>query len=734
MSNKKSPSTNSSNIIRAALLPTALFCVPAFGQQQEHSQPAAPESAQQIQTVTISGTTAAYDNRRDDTATMLVVTREDMLKFGDSSLADALKRQPGITVDSGPKGGIQMRGLGNGYTQILLNGEKAPAGFSIESLTPEVIERIEILRVVTADMRTEGIAGTINIVLRKVPHGKQRELKLALAEARGKPAPTASWQLSDRTGTLSYTMSGTLARREFLGTEHDVLSGVDANGAPDELRIGMARGTGHTDALTLAPGATIKLDNGDTVALQAFVNGNWLKKDADVTSDTLFGPVQDYASNRQLTDDQLVQIRSDLNWTHRFAGGAKLDVKLGASRNQKRGAFKQRAFDVDHNLNLDDLTSSHVSERGVNSTGKFSAPYLDKHALGVGWEASLSRRNEDRIEQHQPIPGIESQDSDMDFVARVGRLGLYVQDEWTWSPRFSVYAGVRWEVIGTRSEGNSFDPISNREHVLSPVLQSLWKLPGTENDQLRVALSRTYKTPEISSLIPRPYTSTNNTALDPDTRGNPALHPELALGLDVAFEHYWPNNAMLSIGGYARKISDFIRTDLKFIDRRWVAFPVNGGDARTRGLELEGKLPFKALFAGSPDLDVRANLTRNWSFVEQLPSPYNRVDGQLRLSATGGIDYRESDRLTVGASFSFKSGGPVRTGPNTLDYTGARRELDMYSLWKVGAASKLRLSLNNVLHQDVRTGAAYLDQDGRLVEDQRRISPLTIRLAWEARY
>lgn len=732
---EKTTRAKQSRMARALALPAAMLCASAFAEQQSPAPNDTSPPSELLQKVIIKGTASAYDERREDTATKLVVTREDMLKFGDSTLADSLKRQPGITVDSGPKGGIQMRGLGNGYTQILLNGEKAPSGFSIESLTPEAIERVEILRVATADLRAEAIAGTINIVLRKTPRTKQRELKLALAEARGQLAPSASWQLSDRDGALSYTMNGTFARRQFLATEWDTLSGLDANGVPDRLRLGMIRATGHIAALTLAPSASLKLSNGDVVSIQGFLNDSRLKKDADVTSETLFGPVQTYASNFQVTDDRLAQARADLNWSHRFAGGARLEAKLGASRNRKRGEFRQRAFDVDHQLNLDAVTGSHVDEHVVNSTGKFSTPFFDGHVLGLGWEASLARRDEDRIERDRPIPGSVDMSSDMDFRARIGRLGLYVQDEWTVSPRLSVYAGVRWEAIGTRSEGNDFAAIRNREHVVSPVLQSLWKLPGSANDQLRVALSRTYKTPDIGALVPRPFTSTNNTALDPDTRGNPELHPELALGLDVAVEHYWANNAMFSVGGYTRHIKDFIRTEItRQADGRWVAFPVNGGDAETHGIELETKFPLKALSAAAPNADVRVNVTRNWSSVEQLPKPDNRVDGQLKLSATAALDYRVSDHVTLGASHSFKSGGPVRTGPNTSNYSGARRELDLYGLWKLSPANTVRVSLNNVLHQDILGGSAYFDSDGRLVGTQRRVSPLTVRFAWELHY
>ena len=65
-----------------------------------------------------------------------------------------LKRQPGISVVNGigGRGGeIRMRGLGKGYTQILLNGDPAPDGFSLDGLAPELVERIEIQRAATAD-------------------------------------------------------------------------------------------------------------------------------------------------------------------------------------------------------------------------------------------------------------------------------------------------------------------------------------------------------------------------------------------------------------------------------------------------------------------------------------------------------------------------------------------------------------------------------------------------------
>ena len=73
------------------------------------------------------------DQRRMSTASKLIFGREELDRNGDSSVGEILKRLPGVTTGGRPgRGGeVRMRGLGSGYTQILLNGERPPAGFSL---------------------------------------------------------------------------------------------------------------------------------------------------------------------------------------------------------------------------------------------------------------------------------------------------------------------------------------------------------------------------------------------------------------------------------------------------------------------------------------------------------------------------------------------------------------------------------------------------------------------------
>jgi outer membrane receptor for ferrienterochelin and colicin len=107
--------------------------------------------------VEVNGAASTYDLRRDDTASKIVVNHGEIVKYGDTNILDVLKRVPGVTVSGGGGrgGAIRMRGQGSGYTQVLINGERAPAGFSMDALAPDSVERIEVLRAASAEFSTQ---------------------------------------------------------------------------------------------------------------------------------------------------------------------------------------------------------------------------------------------------------------------------------------------------------------------------------------------------------------------------------------------------------------------------------------------------------------------------------------------------------------------------------------------------------------------------------------------------
>ena len=712
--------------ISCALASAALLCTGALAQD---SQPAA------VQTIEVTGAVEKYDARKNDTATKIVIGTEELLKFGDTNLAEVLKRQPGITIGNS-RGGteIRMRGLGNGYTQILLNGEAAPPGFAIDALPPDLIERIEILRSASAEFSTQAIAGTINVILKKSVKVAQRELKLNAGGAGNFLSSSANFQLSDKDGPLSWSLGGNLNGGRFRTLSSQTDEGADAAGRPTLYRSDARLEIGQWLNGNLSPRLNWTFADGDTLSSQTFVSWNYFNRDGSNDWQATLGSLPAYSSDTTQMSSRSWFARSDLNWVHKIAGGAKLDSKIGINGARRNNTYFQQGYDAAGNMTLDTATPGGSSDSGVSFSGKFSTPYIEDHTLAVGWDGGDSRRSEYRTQNDRPIPGYVPVNSDEHYVADLRRLALFAQDEWTVTPRWSVYGGLRWEGLETRSSGSGFDAIRQRSSVLSPLFQTLWKLPDSKNDQIRFALTRTYKAPAPDRLIPRRYTTIYNSATSPDTQGNPALRPELAWGMDGAYEHFFADGALLSVSGYLRRIDDFTRNAVDFNGSRWIVMPVNDGRATTRGVELEAKFPLQLFYPAAPAIDLRANLTRNWSSVEQVPGPDNRLAEQTPLSANLGLDYRMDAQFNLGGSFTYKSGGPIRVSQNQSTYATIKRELELYGLWKFDPKTQLRVSAVNLLAQEYTFIENYADASGSLRNTSVYPATALLRAALEMKF
>ncbi|MES2317421.1 MAG: TonB-dependent receptor [Pseudomonadota bacterium] len=685
----------------------------ALSAQAQQVKPAAKEK---IQKVEVKGSTEAYDARREDTASKIVLNHDEIVKYGDTTVLDVLKRLPGVTVGgaAGRGGEVRMRGLGSGYTQVLINGERAPAGFSMDSLAPESIERIEVMRAATAEFSTQSIAGTINIVLKKAIKTAQREMKAGIGIGDGFFSPTYSLQLSDRKDQLSYSLSVNGFHSSFKRDTPDLETATNAAGNPTLVRYTPSHEDGAFDGINIGPRLNWTFANGDTLTSQSFINIGRFKRKVDSASTASVGLPSPYPFlNWDMTNESR-SFRSDLNWVKKLEAGAKLDVKIGASVASGRNDSLRRGYVAQYgSKTLDSLVNSHATDEGYTSTAKYSTPLGKGHALSVGWDFGFNNRNDARLQTETGIVAGVSKpnNSDVEFSADVTRLAAYAQDEWNVTPRWSVYVGMRWEGIKTAVSGSDFTDSTTRTGVWSPLFQTLYKLPDTKGDQIRFAVTRTYKAPNTQNLIPRRFTATSQTSTntDPHIEGNPNLRPELALGFDASYEHYWTKGAMVSISASMRKIDDYTRSQTKEVSpNEFVSTPINDGTAHTRGIEFEAKFPLKAVLPSAPAIDLRANLSRNWSSVDKVPGPNNRLDQQTPFSATVGMDYK-TGKLTTGGSYSFRNGGPVTISDKQSGYTSVRRDLEMYGLWKYDPKNQLRVALGNVLAQDYVVESIYVD-------------------------
>lgn len=667
------------------------------------SQP--PESAaapKKLEKIEVTGPDEVQE-RRESTAAKIVINRDEIVRYGDTTVLDVMKRLPGVTVGgAGGRGSdIRMRGLGAGYTQILLNGEPTPPGFSLESLSPELIERIEVIRSATAEFSTQAIAGTINIVLRRAISTRQREVKLGLGNENGQTSVNATGQVSDKAGALSYTLPLNVNSFRIEGTSRAEQLGTDAAGIPNLDYVTRQLNRGHGENLGFSPRLNWNFGKEHTLATESFFQVNRFRGEFDERSTTFLGAPPLYGSNNLGFTSKSSNARANLTWIRRLEGDARLEVKLGVSYNHRATQALFDAFDSAETFILHRTVDGHSTDNGVTTSGKYLFAFVPGHAFVIGWDGAHSRRAEDRLQLDLTPTGLPQFNIDESYDARVMRLALFSQDEWQVTPRASLYLGLRWEGLDTRSIGNVITAVHNRSSVASPIVQALWKLPGTEKDQLRAGLARTYKAPNTFDIIPRRFIANNNTATTPDFQGNPELRPELAWGLDAAYEHYFTGGGVFSASLFQRRVDSIILRELLLVNGTYISRPANEGRAAIRGIELDTKFNVKTFFPAAPSIDLRANLARNWSTVDFLPPPDNRLNEQTRVSGNFGFDYRLTEvPLTTGGNFSFKTGGPVRLSLAQTGYSSARRGLDFYALWKFTPMTQLRITVSNALAQD----------------------------------
>jgi len=684
--------------------------------QQPADRPAAQRPAQaapaqgkaEPQTVTITGAQNEVDKRSQQTASKLIIGREELDRQGDSNVAEVLKRLPGVTVGGVPGrgGNIRMRGMGAGFTQILINGERPPPGFSLENINPDQVERIEVMRAPTAEFSTQAIAGTINVILREGVQLKQTQLALADTIEDGMHGPSVSITHPGQLGpNVSYVFTGAIQQNRGGNDNISFTSGTDANGVPDLQRTVISTGERQNRGIHLAPRFNIKLGS-DTLTLQTFAGTH--RGEAESRADLVqtLG-VAPYAASVSQNENKATFGRVMANYQTRFANNARLNV---------RGSFGGGRVDVDSWQRLTDaggglrnlITSDmQIRDNGFNTGGKYSTAVMDGHAFAFGWDVDYNRRKQTRVALDNGVPQFDDSGENLD--ARTRRLALFAQDEWDITKEVSVYFGLRWEGVNTKSSTPSVK-VDNNTSVFSPVLHGVWRIPGKEKDQVRASITHAYRAPNTGDLLATPFLSAVNTPTTPDHLGNPSLKPELSVGVELGYERYLAAGGVLSINTYVRDIDDMIRRQVIQQDSgsglRWVSMPRNIGKARTAGVELEAKFQLQQLIDDAPPVEIRANYSRYHSKVDGVPGPDNRIDSQPKQTANLGLDYRmRSIPLTLGGSINWTPAYDTQTSASQSTHTGVKRQTDLYGLWKFDADTQLRVSLTNAVNDDYITGS-----------------------------
>ena len=698
--------SNSATRLTAALVLSAVATA-AAAQTSPPATPAAPVAAASAprpaaaaapaQQVQITGSRENdTEQRRQSPSAKIIVGREEIDKFGDANIGEVLRRLPGVTTPGPPgRGGPpRLRGLGNNFTQFLIDGQRVPPGFSLESLSPEQVERIEILRAPTAETGARAIAGTINIITREGFKRRLNDLRLGFGYENGKLSPGMNWSHNDNAGNLNYTLSASAFRpmRESTGSSRTTVADV-ANVAAGSLLEDRSTQSVTEDkrvGLNLNGRLMWRLgEGGDSLALTPSVFHSSASSDVRFVLDQalrrLGTPVfYDTATSRGETS--FTNARLGAQWRQRI-DNVRYELNGGA------GMFRN---DND-TLRLENLKSSATPLRTLQDTGSTREKSLNmtlkatalvggtperagsEHTLVGGGEIDAQQRTEVRSSLQNGVPLLS--DFGDDLKASSLRLAAYAQDEWSITPQWGVYGGLRWEGITTRGDAGTAGGArpTHRSSVWTPLFQTVWKPDPKSRDQIRLALTRSYRSPTLGNLIARPTINRDypvsgpNRETSPDTAGNPDLKPELATGIDLAVERYLSGGGVLSVNLFHRNISNLMRgvTTLETVSwspvPRYVRRMRNIGNATTSGIEMEAKFRLDQLVTGAPGVEMRGNLSLFDSKVSAVPGPNNRLDQQAKATANIGADYRvRGTPFTFGGNANWGAGQHHQARPRPV--------------------------------------------------------------------
>ncbi len=183
---------------------------------------------------------------KDAPASISVVDQERLQQRGSTDITEALRTVPGVNIGFGSDGtrGISMRGMGTGYTLILVDGKRVNAGLTTlrhyngdyDWIPVDAIDRIEVVRGPMSTLYgSDAMGGVVNIITKK-------------SGDRWTGSLTTEWNQPDNDGTgvkkkISSYVSGPIVPNELTFTAYGSLSSKEAGDPNEHDGISVADGS-----------------------------------------------------------------------------------------------------------------------------------------------------------------------------------------------------------------------------------------------------------------------------------------------------------------------------------------------------------------------------------------------------------------------------------------------------------------------------------------------------------
>ncbi|WP_273346182.1 TonB-dependent receptor [Alteromonas australica] len=157
-----------------ALLMGSSLALPTYAQEADAELQ--PEG--EVEVIQVSGIRGSMirsmDLKRSSSGVVDAISAEELGKFPDTNLAEALQRITGVTISrsNGEGSQITVRGFGPEFNLVTLNGRQMPGtgftrSFNLENLSSEGVNTLELHKTARAENPSGGLGATVNIITMK---------------------------------------------------------------------------------------------------------------------------------------------------------------------------------------------------------------------------------------------------------------------------------------------------------------------------------------------------------------------------------------------------------------------------------------------------------------------------------------------------------------------------------------------------------------------------------------
>ncbi|WP_163709534.1 TonB-dependent receptor [Mangrovibacterium lignilyticum] len=303
----------------------------------------------------MQGQSKALNQQKNSVNITNVISSDQVGRFPDANVGDALKRIPGISVqyDQGEARFGTIRGASPEYNSVTIDGDRIPSAeaetraIQLDLVPSDMVQSIEVSKVVTSDMDADAIGGSVNLVTKSNPYARRISGTIGATYnmLTDKAAENISLLYADRflNNKLGMTLAGS--------RQNNKLGSDDLEAEWDESDNGMIM-----TELQVRTYYVQRLRQSYSAAFDFEINPS-----NKIEAKMMYNHRNDWENRFRV-------VYKDLDET----GDSKIEREVKAGTNK--------------NARLEDQRTWHVAVKGDHQLGAFE----------MKWQASYSKANEDR--------------------------------------------------------------------------------------------------------------------------------------------------------------------------------------------------------------------------------------------------------------------------------------------------------------------------------------------------